>query len=70
MTTFTRSDFATHSPFPSLRRLVAAWDELRAVRRERNRIVEEMNTYTDQELLELGLFRSDIPAVADGTYRV
>ena len=43
-----------------------------AVRRARNaaraRLVAELNSYTDRELLDFGLARDDIPSVANGTY--
>ncbi|GAB0113122.1 DUF1127 domain-containing protein [Acidisoma sp. C75] len=38
-------------------------------RRERARLVRELETYSDEELGELGLSRLDIPAVAAGSYR-
>lgn len=37
--------------------------------RERRRIARELETYSDEELAELGFSRLDIPAVAAGTYR-
>lgn len=33
------------------------------------RITQELVGYTDRQLADLGLSRSDIPAVAQGTYR-
>jgi uncharacterized protein YjiS (DUF1127 family) len=43
-----------------------AW---RAERRYRARIWRELMSYTDRELADIGLTRSDIPAVVNGTYR-
>ncbi|GAB0117508.1 DUF1127 domain-containing protein [Acidisoma sp. 7E03] len=40
-----------------------------AVVRERRRIARELETYSDEQLAELGFSRFDIPAVAAGTYR-
>jgi uncharacterized protein YjiS (DUF1127 family) len=37
--------------------------------RERRRIARELETYSDEELAELGFSRLDIPAVASGNYR-
>jgi uncharacterized protein YjiS (DUF1127 family) len=37
--------------------------------RERRRLINELSTYSDAELGELGFSRFDIPAVAAGTYR-
>lgn len=37
-------------------------------RRERARVRQELGCYSDRELSELGLSRSDIPAVAAGHY--
>lgn len=37
--------------------------------RERRRVARELETYSDEELAELGFSRLDIPAVAAGTYR-
>ncbi|HTI03247.1 MAG TPA: hypothetical protein VL752_20070 [Acidisoma sp.] len=37
--------------------------------RERRRIARELETYSDEELAELGFSRLDIPAIAAGTYR-
>lgn len=69
MATITRNETVPALTLPSLRRLGAAWSEFRASRREQSRIVRELNAYTNRELAELGLFRHDIPAVADGTYQ-
>jgi uncharacterized protein YjiS (DUF1127 family) len=65
----TRNETLPRLTFPSPRRLIAAFAEHRAARREASRIAAELNSYSDRELLELGLFRHDIPAVAEGTYR-
>ncbi len=50
----------------SLRARYAAYQ---AVVNERRRIARELDTYSDDELAELGFSRFDIPAVATGTYR-
>ncbi len=64
------------APFPSraaLRakrdRLVRHWYRARAQRQRIARFTRELQTYTDRELSGLGLERSDIPAVARGTFR-
>lgn len=36
--------------------------------KERNRIRQEMNIMSDRELKDLGLTRSDIALIADGSY--
>ncbi|MDR3515988.1 MAG: DUF1127 domain-containing protein [Azospirillaceae bacterium] len=53
---------------PVLSRLAARWNAFSAERRQRAQIERELNTYTDRELAELGLCRSDIVDVANGTY--
>ncbi|MDA8248661.1 MAG: DUF1127 domain-containing protein [Rhodospirillales bacterium] len=50
----------------SLKTRFLAWRERR---RERARIARELATYTDRELLDLGISRTDIPAIINGTYR-
>jgi uncharacterized protein YjiS (DUF1127 family) len=50
----------------SLRARYAAY---MAVVNERRRITRELETYSDDELAELGFSRFDIPAIATGTYR-
>jgi len=37
--------------------------------RERRRIERELGTYSDRELAELGITRTDIPAIARGEFR-
>lgn len=54
---------------PRFGALAERWAAFRAASRERSRIERELNSFSDAELHELGLFRSDIPAVANGTYR-
>lgn len=49
--------------------LRARYDARMSVARERRRIARELETYSDEELGELGFSRLDIPAVAAGTYR-
>lgn len=49
--------------------LRARYDVQMSALRERRRITRELETYSDDELSELGLSRFDIPAVAAGTYR-
>ncbi len=69
MTTMIRNETLSHTALPSLARLAAAWAGFRATRRERARIVRELSACNDRDLAELGLFRHDIHAVANGTYR-
>ncbi len=64
------------APFPgraALRakrdRMVRHWYRSRARRQRIARFTRELQAYTNRELSELGLDRSDIPAVARGTYR-
>jgi len=49
--------------------LRARYDARLSALRERRRIIRELETYSDDELAELGFGRFDIPAVAAGTYR-
>jgi uncharacterized protein YjiS (DUF1127 family) len=46
--------------------LMARFSAWRAERRKIARITRELNTYTDRQLGDLGLCRSDIPDVAAG----
>lgn len=65
------------SPFPPvlrpliarLRRIAEARRARAAARRDYLRVMQELSWYSDRELAELGIGRSDIPAVAAGTYR-
>ena len=50
------------------RQLVRRWHRHAAERRRIAQHTRELESYTDRELAELGLDRSDIPAVARGTY--
>jgi uncharacterized protein YjiS (DUF1127 family) len=50
----------------SLRERLALWRERRAARLQ---IERDLNDHTDRQLAELGLSRSDIHAVAGGSYR-
>ena len=43
-----------------------AWS---ARRRQVNRVTAELNSYTERQLADLGLCKSDIPAVARGEFR-
>jgi uncharacterized protein YjiS (DUF1127 family) len=52
-----------------LRSLNLRFQASKVAARERNRITRELSSYSNDELGELGLSRSDIPAVAAGTYR-
>ena len=45
--------------------LDAAW----TARRKRAREVRDLYLFTERELWDVGLRRSDLPAIADGTYR-
>lgn len=49
--------------------LLLNWQRARAHREEAFQITQELARYTDRELADLGLCRSEIPAVANGTYR-
>ena len=51
------------------RRIMRRWHRLVAQRRRVARYTRELEAYSNRELAELGLDRSDIPAVARGTYR-
>lgn len=44
------------------------WQQARSQHREVARITHELSGYTDRELAELGLSRSDIPDVARGSF--
>jgi uncharacterized protein YjiS (DUF1127 family) len=46
-------------------RLGASW----RTRRRRSREVQELAAFSDRELWDLGLGRSDLHAIASGTYR-
>jgi uncharacterized protein YjiS (DUF1127 family) len=48
-----------------LRRLGEFW----VVRRQRARELDELYRFTDRELNDLGLCRSDLPAIEQGLYR-
>ena len=48
-----------------LGRLDTAW----TARRKRAREVRDLYLFTERELWDVGLSRSDLPAIADGTYR-
>ena len=50
-------------------RLVRHWYRSRVRRQRIARFTRELQAYTNRELNELGLDRSDIPAVARGTFR-
>ena len=70
------SIISSAAPFPgraALRakrdRMVRHWYRSRARRQRIARFTRELQAYTNRELSELGLDRSDIPAVARGTYR-
>jgi uncharacterized protein YjiS (DUF1127 family) len=49
--------------------LLLKWQRAKAHRAEVFRITQELAGCTDRQLADLGLYRSDIPAVARGTYR-
>jgi uncharacterized protein YjiS (DUF1127 family) len=56
--------------------LADRWSELkqrvrdwRQGRRERAQMTRELLSYTDGELLDLGISSADIPAIVAGTYR-
>lgn len=49
-------------------RVIEGWRQ-RAVRRARaDQVRRELNAYTDRELADLGLSRSDIPGIARAAY--
>jgi uncharacterized protein YjiS (DUF1127 family) len=48
-----------------LARIDAAWTARRKLARE----LRDLYRFTDRELWDVGLSRSDLPAIADGTYR-
>ena len=48
---------------------VLRWQRAQAQRAEVFRITQELASCSDRQLADLGLCRSDIPAVARGTYR-
>lgn len=55
-----------------LSRLLTGFYELRAAwaaRRQRAQGVERLRAFSDWELKDVGLCRSDLPSIADGTYR-
>ncbi len=57
-------------PGTVLQRLGMRWQRARAQRREIARITRELQSYTDRQLIDLGMSRSDIPDVARGTFRI
>lgn len=61
----------THAPahVSLTARISEAWTDYMARRRKRDQILRELSAYTDRELADLGFCRSDIPAVANGSYR-
>jgi uncharacterized protein YjiS (DUF1127 family) len=52
-----------------LARLRTDFAARRARAAERARIIRELNSYADHELLDLGIGRGDIAAVAEGAFR-
>ena len=48
-----------------LHRLGESW----AARRQRAREIDELYRFTDRDLGDLGLSKSDLPALEQGTYR-
>lgn len=51
------------------RRIHAHWQHDRAERHNRHRIARELGTCSDRELSELGFSRTDLSAIACGTYQ-
>ena len=49
--------------------ILRKWQRARAQRETVFRITQELANCTDRQLADLGMSRSDIPAVARGTYR-
>lgn len=49
--------------------LLLNWQRAKAHREEIFRITHELDICSDRDLADLGLCRSEIPAVANGTYR-
>nr|WP_294548408.1 DUF1127 domain-containing protein [uncultured Rhodopila sp.] len=61
-----------HHPSVWRTRLHAALDRFaraRAERRRRARDLRALSESTDRQLRDMGLCRSDVPSVVDGTYR-
>jgi uncharacterized protein YjiS (DUF1127 family) len=50
---------------PAIVRLGASW----VARRQRAREIQRLQAFSDRELWDLGLGRSDLRAIAEGTYR-
>jgi uncharacterized protein YjiS (DUF1127 family) len=50
-------------------KITAQYEEERSIRAERARIVNELNAATDRQLADMGFNRTDIPAIANGTYQ-
>ncbi|MDR3435570.1 DUF1127 domain-containing protein [Telmatospirillum sp.] len=50
-------------------KIAAQYEEEFRIRADRARIVNELNATTDRQLADMGFSRSDIPAIANGTYQ-
>lgn len=48
--------------------MLRRWSQAQAKRREADQVYRELQAYSDRQLHDLGLDRSDIAAVASGTY--
>lgn len=47
-----------------LQRLITRYENAQ----RRKQMFQELNSYTDRQLADIGLMRSDIPSVVNGTY--
>ena len=45
------------------------WAQARDEKRHRRRVADELRSLSDRELLQLGFYRADVAAIANGTYR-
>jgi uncharacterized protein YjiS (DUF1127 family) len=68
-TTVNVFEAGARAQFPRLPRLLAQFSDFRARRAQRSRIIRELNAHTDSQLADMGFVRSDIRALANGTYR-
>ncbi|HEX2944260.1 MAG TPA: DUF1127 domain-containing protein [Rhodopila sp.] len=60
----------THQPLlPKALAFVREWLEARSARRRFYRDAQQLDHFSDRELWDLGLSRSDISSIAHGTYR-
>jgi uncharacterized protein YjiS (DUF1127 family) len=55
-------------PIPRVRSPFARWAQLWAARRLRNQQMRELHSFSDRELWDVGLSRSDFMAIEQGAY--